>query len=49
MKRIKEKEDQEFKMWINQPGSNQVLDFFLVFIIFTFCFGNPGMGQDVRK
>jgi hypothetical protein len=49
MKRIKEKEDQEFKMWINQPGSNQVLDFFLVFVIFTFCFGNPGMGQDVRK
>jgi len=49
MKRIIETEDREFKMRMNQPGSNQILGFFLVFLIFTFCFGNPGMSQDARE
>ena len=36
-------------MRMNQPGSNQILGFFLVFLIFTFCFGSPGMSQDARE
>ena len=34
---------------MNQPGSNLILGFFLGFLIFTFCFGNPGMSQDARE
>ena len=49
MKRIIETEDRGFKMRMNQPGSNQILGFYLVFLIFTFCFGNPGMGQEARE
>lgn len=49
MKRIKETEDRGFKIRMNQPGSNQILGFFLVFLMFTFCFGSPGMGQDARE
>ena len=49
MKRIIETEDRGFKMRMNQPGSNQILGFFLVFLIFTFCFGSPGMSQDARE
>ena len=49
MKQIKETEDRDFKMRMNQPGSNQILGFFLVFLIFTFFHGNPGMSQDARE
>ena len=49
MKRIIETEDRRFKMRMNQPGSNQILGFFLVFLIFTFSCGNPGMGQEARE
>ena len=49
MKRTKETKDWGFKLRMNQPGSNQLLGFFIVFLIFTFCFGNPGMSQDARE